>query len=348
MIEDSKLKEFWGNMPSDIKKIVKEFAVKSLGISEDNKAEMRAFAENFYKIYEQCNHIEDVMTRYQFAYGMLMKKYRLTGGGDVPTRFKPFFVSSMGEVNLKDGTKQVLVSAYGLARREDMDGATITYTTVNFWGDSALTASKELKKDVEYKTKLVWKVDKNTGAKTLTVGRNSQLILEPQNDKQFPSFEEFVNNLLQDTTKVIGGLDDLLDFDKAISLNLNSKSPTDIKVLPFVTVIDSRLIDKQGRKLGLMEIIDKSIFTDRDKSLIIWVDEKQLVGRGSILHLFGEVRFNASTRAPNFRLHFIYPIKPVKFIPEMPSEVTVASTENDNTTPIKEVKEEEFEPDTLF
>jgi len=327
------INEFWKGVPEDIRKELSMFAINSLGISKEDKEEIGKFKKSYYDVYEQCKHIEDEQTRYQLAYGLLMKKYRLTGGGgDVETRIKPFFVSNMRKVTFKsDGTEHVVTDMRGLARREDGDGENkITYVTATFWDEHAVTASEELKPNTEYKTKLIWKVDKNTGSKSLTVARNSQLILEPQNDNQLPSFEEFSNVILQDTTKVISGLDDLLNYEKMMQLGLYSKHPTDIKVIPYATVIDSRLIEKGDRKIGLMEIIDKSILTDREKSLIFWTDENQLVGRGSIIHAIGEIRPNTETKTITFNLHFIYPVKVIKFVDDFGA---MAKPQPEVTTP---------------
>ena len=365
MVEKEKLKEFWMNVPDDIKSELTEFATKSLGISKEDKEEMKKFIEEYYNMFEeQCSHIDDTMARYQLAYGLIMKKYRLTGGGgDVKTRIKPFSVSSIRKVYLKDGTEQLVLDVHGLAKREDMDGAKIAYVTATFWGEDALTVSEEMKPNQEYITSLIWKVDKNTGSKQLTTARNSTLLLEPQEDKKFPSFEEFVNICLQDSTKVIPGLETMLDFEKVAQLGLHSKHPTDIKVLPFVTVIDARLIEKNDRKLGLMEIIDKSILTDREKSLMVWVDESQLVGRGSIIHLIGELRVNPDARTTSFNVHFVYPVKVIKYIPEpttppsMPQteqpKVVVpskeeGSDENKEEKEEKEIIETEFTEDDFF
>jgi len=328
------LKEFWGQVPEDIKKELVEFATSSLGISKEDKEEMRKFIGEYADIYEkQCSHIEDNQTRCQLAYGLLMKKFRLTGGGgDVPTRIKPFSISTPRTVTLKSGEERIVLDVYGLARREDMDGDKISYVVATFWGEDAITALDEMKVGTEYKTSLVWRVQDN-GAKSLGTAMGSQLMLEPQDDNQFPTLEEFSNIALQDSTKIISGLDDLLNYEKMMQLSLYSKSPTDIKVLTYATVIDSRLIEKGDRKIGLMEIIDKSILTDREKSLIVWVNEDQLVGRGSIIHLIGEVRPRTDVKTVRFNVHFIYPVKVIKFVDDY-SAISETTPTSSGTPPV--------------
>jgi len=79
-----------------------------------------------------------------------------------------------------------------------------------------------------------------------------------------------------------------------------------------------------------MEIIDKSILTDREKSLIFWTDENQLVGRGSIIHAIGEIRPNTETKTITFNLHFIYPVKVIKFVDDFGA---MAKPQPEVTTP---------------
>ena len=320
------LREFWAKAPEDIREILKEFAKKTLGITTTE--EMQSFVKEYYEEFSKYTFIEEEEVRYRYAYGSFMKKYRLTGGGGANVRIKPFYISPVIKQQLKDGSEQLLVRAYGLARKEDADGTPIKYVRFTFWGEDAVTASNELKPDKEYKTTMVWKVDDKQGI-TLTTGRNAKLILEEANDKQFPSFQEFIQLTLQDTTKVISSLSDLMDFDKAVQLNLYSKNVTDIKVIPNVTVMDVRIVQKDERKLAIIEVFDKSIAFDREQSLIFWADENQIVGRGSIVHLFGVINLDTTLKKPKFTPHFIYPIRLVKYIPEPEmGEIQVADVSN--------------------